>query len=177
MIIKDGSTGYSAEVSSYNRLLADSVEQTRISFYAKKGKAYIWTAFQDWGADKNAIWLRNDSETEKLYIDKISISPPATATVEVYVGSGNTAGGTDVTGVNLNLSSNNVANVTCKHTNTNVDTGTGMTLIATFIFLAGYNNEIDLRDTPQLGKNDEIAINIVTDVSTTAVNIIGYFEE
>ena len=177
--IEDGTgTGRQAKVDDENRLVTAATNTPKItSVSANHGESYVWTAYVDWGADKNAVWLRNDSNSLKLHIDRIHISPAAAAVVEVWVGNGNTAAGTTVTGVNLNRSSGKTADATGRHTNTNVDAGAGMTLLGTYHIPATTVSHIEFYGALVLGVNREVAVNIVTDVGATAINVLGYFNE
>ena len=136
--------------------------------------AVLWTAVVDWGADKNAVWLRNDSPTYDLHIERILISPLATCLTEIWVGDGNTVGGTEVVGTNLNLGSGNVAEVTCRHTNTNVDAGAGMSLLTAFYSTVG-RTVLSTLGSLILNLNGEVAVNLITDVGLTSVVIAGYY--
>ena len=177
--IEDGTgSGKQAKVDDQNRIATIATVTPRISSVSMNhGEAYVWTAYVDWGADKNALWLRNDSNSMRLFIDRISVTPAAAAVVEVWVGNGNTVGGTVVTGVNLNRASGKTADATCRHTNTNVDAGAGMTLLLTDHIPATTISHIEFYGALVMGVNREIALNIVTDVGATAVNIFGYFHE
>jgi hypothetical protein len=168
--------GYQAEVTNENKLTTYSTVKSEISFESEThGGAYVWTAYQDWGADKNAIWLKNDSITDNLIIEAITVGTPAACVVELWTGNGSTVGGTLVVGTNLNSQSGTAAIATCRHTNTNVDAGAGMTLLYTLLTPASTTIEVNTRGSIILGFNDEIAVNLVTDVSTSAINIIGYY--
>lgn len=168
--------GYEAKVTSENKLRVYSTIESEISFESEtNGRAYIWTAAADWGADKNALWICNNSTTQNLIIEKLILSAAAAAVVEIWVGSGNTIGGTVVTGVNINRGSNKVADAVARHTNTNVDAGAGMTLLMTINLPATDVTHVELSDALILGYLDEIAVNFVTDVGASSVNVLGYY--
>jgi len=176
MIIEDGTgNGYKARVDDDNRLRVYAVVEDHITHSSEtEGHAYIWTATADWGADKNALWLRNDNTSAYLAIETISVSPAAACQIEIGVGSGNTVGGTVVTGVNMNLGSGNVAEATCRHTNTNCDASAGLTIIKTF-WGAVQNNRVDFRGALMLDYLGEVGIGLITDVGSTTVTITGYY--
>ena len=179
MLIEDGTgKGYKAKVNLENMLRVYAQVESELSHVSEShGDAYVWTATADWGADKNVIWLRNDSTTQNLIVDQMIITMAAAAIVEVWVGTGNTAAGTTVAGVNLNRGSGNSASATCKHTNTNVDTGTGMTLLMTLQLPATDATPVNFFNSLVLDYYDEVALNVITDVASSSVNIIGYFHE
>lgn len=175
MMIK-GPNGQYVKVTDENMLRVCAQIEYEVSHVSEAhGQAYVWTATADWGADKNALWLRNDSLTDNLVIEQIIATMGAAAVVEIWVGSGNTAAGTAVTGICLNRGLDNTALATCKHTNTNVDTGTGMTLLLTVHLPVTNAQPINFFNALILDYYDEVAVNIVTDVASSSVNILGYF--
>ena len=176
MQIQDASgSGYGAKVDNQHRVWTDAVIRKCITEASmERGEAYIWTATADWGADKNALWIRNDSQNRMLHIERVVACPAAAAVIEIWVGTGNTVGGTAVVGACLNRANLNTPDVTARHTNTNVDAGSGMTLLATYHCPATTVHDIPLDGALMLGYYDEIAINIVTDVGSTTFNIHGW---
>ena len=178
MIIEDGTGhGYKVRVDGDNRLRVYAVIEDHITHSSEnEGNSYIWTATADWGADKNALWLRNDNTSLYLAIESISVSPAAACQIEIGVGSGNTVAGTVVAGQNMNLGSGNVAEATCRHTNTNCDASAGLTVIKTF-WGAVQNNHIDYKGALILDYLGEVAVGLITDVGSTSVTITGYYHE
>ena len=177
MLIEDGKgSGFKAQVTDHNMLKVYAMVETEISHMSEvHGDAYIWTATADWGADKNAIWLRNDNADQNLIIQSIFIGAAAAAQIEVWVGNGSTSAGTAVVGTNLNRQSGKVAQATCKHTNTNLNAGGSTTLLGTMYAPATNRLPIDFMGALVLGYYDEVSVNIITDVGSTSVNIMGYF--
>ena len=166
-----------AKAGAKGRLDVSARTDHRIYYSSRDdGLAFQWTAYQDWGADVNALWIKNDDDDRSLIIERVEVMAPAAVVWEIWVGSGSTTGGTVVTGVNLNRGSGKTAQATARHTNTNVDAGSGLTLLGTFLGPASEVHVFDPHDSLILTTNQEIAVNIVTDVSTTAVNILGYFD-
>jgi hypothetical protein len=178
MIIEGGTgNGFKAKVDSENRLYTFAVTQGLPAHVSQtEGMSYIWTAADDWGADVNTLWLRNDNTVLDLIISKIIISPAAACQFEIGVGSGNAVTGTEVTGTNLNLTSGNVALATCRHTNTNCDTSAGLTILGTSWAGVGVNS-VALDDSLVLGYLDEVAVGFITDVGESSVNIMGYYHD
>ena len=175
--IEDGTgRGHKAEVTPSNRLATYAAIENTLAFQSRENaSAYVWTAVQDWGADVNALWIRNDSSTHDLHIERVVISPPADCFTEIYIGEGNTAGGVEVIGNNLNLGSGNVATVTCTYSNTNVDAGAGMTLLTAFYSTIGRTLLATLGSLI-LPLGGEMAVNLVTDVGLTSVIVAGYYQ-
>jgi hypothetical protein len=179
MLVEDGKgSGFKAQVTDHNMLRVYSMVETEMSHMSEvHGDAFIWSAGANWGADKNAIWLRNDNADKNLIIEGIFLGAVATAVISIYVGNGSTSGGTTVTGTNLNRGSGKIAEATCKHTNTNLDTPTDMTLVGSMYAPAGNRLAIDFKGALVLGYYDEVAVNIVTDIDMLYVNIMGYYHE
>lgn len=178
MIISGATSGNVTEVTKYGQLFTKATVEREIAYESERNAtAYCWTASIDLGADKNVIWLRNDSRTHFIAIDKIIMYASATSPFEVWTGTGNTAGGTVVTGANLHIGSGNIAEATCYHTNTNVDAGAGMTILSTHQVGATNEESIEYGGALMLDYNQEIAVNVITDIALSTVNIIGWFNE
>ena len=173
-----GSSGDMAEITKYGQMLTKATIEREISYESERnGTAYCWAASVDLGADKDIIWLRNDSRAHFLMIDKIMMYCSAASPMEIWVGNGNTVGGTVVTGVNLQVGSGNIAEATCRHTNTNVDAGAGMTLVSTHQVGATAEESVEYAGALMLNYGQEVAINVVNDIALTTVNILGWFNE
>ena len=169
--------GYAAGVTSDNRLRAYAGQESEIAFQSRVNEnAYSWTMSADLGADKCALYLRNDSVTP-LLIDRIFVWESAAATVEIYIGNSQiTPAGTAVVGVNLNTGSSQVADVTCTHTETGADAGGTLTLIQTIQTGAVTKEVVEWNGALVLDRLGEVAVNVVTDVALTSVTILGYFQ-
>ena len=174
-----GNGAFKAKITEENKIIVEAVNEDKIAFESEVNKrSYVWSTSLNLGADKNVLWLRNDSSILNLNVDKIEISLSAASVIEIWVGTGNTVGGTTVTGNNLNRkNSSTLAIATCKHTNTNVDTGTGMTLLSTYSLDATNLDIINLRGALILGYLDEIALNVITDIDLISINLFGYFHK
>jgi hypothetical protein len=174
MIIEDGrGSGRKAEVDSHNHLKTHSVSELAIAEASEQdGDAYAWTASADIDATDSILWLRNDSTTQNLIIDTISISSDAAGSWFIYCPENVTPDGTTVTGVNLNRASSKVALATCKRDNTTA-------VLANYIFY-GHNQAAEtvvmqLRGALVLGYLDCVAIDITTEPVLAQATILGYF--
>jgi hypothetical protein len=174
MIIEDGrGSGRKAEVDSHNHLKTHSVSELAIAEASEQdGDAYAWTASADIDATDSILWLRNDSTTQNLIIDTISISSDAAGSWFIYCPENVTPDGTTVTGVNLNRASSKVALATCKRDNTTA-------VLANYIFY-GHNQVAEtvvmqLRGALVLGYLDCVAIDITTEPALAQATILGYF--
>ena len=176
MIIEDGTgQGFKAKVDDENRIRVKAVTENHFEHSSEvEETAYIWTATADWGADKNALWLRNDSTHALLSIKSIIVSPAAACQIEIGVGTGNTVAGSTVTGTNMNRGSGKVAEATGRHTNTNCDAMAGLTVIHTF-WGGVSQNIVDFDGALMLGYNREVGIGLITDVGSSTVTIMGYY--
>jgi hypothetical protein len=172
-----GPDGNAAEVTN-GRLLTSSSILTHIASASLLGNAYTCAASVDVGADKNVIWLRNDSQEESLIIDSIIVSASAATTIEVFVGivpATSPTPGTIVLGTNMNIGNSNIAPATCYHTETSVDAGAGLTLLSTHQLGAVTKELIDYKGALVLPYYGEVAVNVLTDIALTSVNILGFF--
>lgn len=159
-----------------NMLDVHSIMKKHVAHHASEGNAYMWSASVDVGADKNVIWLRNNSLTSDLIIEWISISCSAATVVEIFVGTGTTpTPGTLVTGVNCQVENANIAPALCYHTETSVDAGAGLTLFTTHQTAITAKEMIDYDGVLRLKYYSEVAVNVITDIALTTVNILGYF--
>ena len=159
-----------------NMLATHAVMNSHCAHAAADGRAFMWTANEDVGADENLIWLRNNSLVSELIVEYITISMAAAAIVEVFVGTGTTpTPGTLVTGVNMKVGDGGIAAATCYHTETSVDAGAGLTLLSSHRCGVTVKEIIDYKGALRLKYYSELAINIVTDVAGSTVNILGYF--
>jgi hypothetical protein len=174
MLIDDGKgRGYKAEVDEHNHLWAHAVAELAIADASEKnGDAYAWTASADIDATDSIIWLRNDSTTQNLIIDTISVSSDVAGSWFIYCPENVTPDGTTVTGVNLNRASSKVALATCKRDNTTA-------VLANYIFY-GHNQAaqtvvMQLRGALVLGYLDCVAVDITTEPALAQCTILGYF--
>ena len=159
-----------------NMLSTHAVMGTECAHAAAEGRAFMWTADVDLGADKNLIWLRNNSLVSELIVEYVTLSMSAAAVVEIYVGTGTTpTPGTLVTGVNMKVGDGGIAPATCYHTETSVNTGTGLTLLSSHRCGVTAKEVVDYRSALRLKYYSELAVNIVTDVAGSTANILGYF--
>jgi hypothetical protein len=169
--------GRPAEVTEDNRLRTYAGQESEVAFQSRvHGNAYMWSMSADLGADKCALYLRNNSDVP-LVIDKIYIYGSAAATFEIFVGSNKiTSAGTAVVGVNLNTKYGNAANVTCTHTETGADAGGTLTLLQTVQAGVSSKETLDLDGSLVLGRLGEVAVNVVTDIALASIAIVGYFQ-
>jgi hypothetical protein len=130
----------------------------------------------DLGADKCALYLRNDVDVP-LVIDKIYIYGSAAATFEIWAGTNKiTSAGTAVVGVNLNTKYGTTPDVTCTHTETGADAGGTLTLLQTIQAGVSSKETLNLDGALVLERLGEVAVNVVTDIALSSVAIVGYFQ-
>ena len=175
-MIRDGTgKGFLAQVTSENKLRAYSTIENEASFESEtKERCYSWTDSYNYAANDTIIWLRNDSSTLNLLIEKIVVSSD-TATQVIFHSPENTApAGTVVTGVNLNRSSNHIADATCYRDETN---NVRANVIANAIIQANVPAIFPVDGAIILGYLDCLAVDFVTVGALGMATIRGYFHE
>lgn len=193
MIIEDGvGTGQKAAVTGSNRLDVSARVGPRI-FYASRdnGDAYTWTAVSaDINTGDTALYLVNDSTTERLFITEIYVWADVATQFKIHCPAYATpAGGSVVVGVNLNRESGSVALATARADETanafaaaNVITtvrntyyvrGNGDDLVD--IAAAGGGQWIDYEGALVLGYHDAVAVDMIGETAAFECTIKGYF--
>ncbi|MHC4748383.1 MAG: hypothetical protein ACYTFW_00780 [Planctomycetota bacterium] len=171
--------GRRGKINRYGHLVAHSLMEKYIAHRAKVYKdVFMWTTnIATPGADTNIIWIRNDSKTKLLRLDLVQIYSSATAEVETFFGTGNTAGGTLLTGNNTYLGQPKDDGAVCYAQNTNVDAGAGMTNMANIRVGATNEEELDVVGALTIPYNYEYALNVVTgSLANIKVNLMGFFD-
>jgi len=179
MIIQDGKgTGYSAAVNGENMLRTIAVtEPSFLHHNQEEGDAYVWDfPGYDYDAADTIMFLRNDSNTP-LYINHIYLYSDTASKVQLHLPSSpSAAAGTEVTGVNLKLQSGNVAEATAYQDETGNTQGTVMHTE----YIAANGALTMLKEDGYevvLGKNDCIAVDLVTAGTMAYGHIVGYYCE
>jgi len=177
MFIESPSKGYRQEVNSENRALTDCVTESKFLHYnSHEGNAFVWDfPGYDYDAGDTLMFLRNDSDTE-LHIHHIYLYSDTGTKVQIHTPVSTTATGTAVTGVNLNLKSGNVAESTAKQD----ETGNTQGVILHSEYLPANTPETFFKEDGYeviLGKNDCIAVDLVTAGTMAYGHIVGYFHE
>jgi hypothetical protein len=162
-------------------------------YYASRegGDAYTWTAVSaDINTGDTGLYLVNDSTTEKLFITKIYVWADVAVQFKIHCPAYATpAGGSLVTGVNLNRTSGNVASATARADetastfaaanvittvrNTYYSRGNGDDLVD--IPAAGQGQWIDYEGGLILGLHDSVAIDIIGESAAFECTIVGYY--
>ena len=174
--IKSPSSGTTAEVNEKQQLeVSASVSSESHHVSLNNGETYLWTT--SWSADtgEEVIYLKNNSKTKYLIIDKVTVSAVAASLFELYTATG-TAAGTTITGANANRASGNAADasafgeaeVTGLTTASRID----MARVA-----ANGRATMDLQDVLILGQNDAITLTYTGSTGIVDVIITGYFED
>jgi len=176
MQIEDGAgTGARAKVSNENKLMTYSV--TEPDFLHKnedEESAYVWNfPGYDYDADDTVMFLRNDGDA-RLHIHHIYLYSDTATKVSVHLPASPTAAGTAVTGVNLNVPSGNVAEATAMQDETGNTQGT---ILHSEYIAANGTITMFKEDGYEiiLGKNDCIAVDLVTAGTMAFGHITGYY--
>jgi len=175
--IEDGKgSGSRCRVDSDNRIRAYSVVEPEIAYASEEnGEAYAWTSVTyDYGAADTILLVKNTSTSKKLIIDSIVMTSDTATIAHIHVPACTTPTGTAVTGVNLNTSSNNVAEATAKTDETTNAIGV-VGIVATVVLEADKTFTHDTRGTIVLGTNKCVAVDYVTDGTAATVTITGYY--
>jgi hypothetical protein len=163
MLITDGKgRGNWAEVNELNQLHTRAVIEHRPAFISREiGKAFVVNAI-DAGpvADEYTLWLRNDSETPIVVNTIFTANVAADVIWKLHTVTGTGATAALITPINLNLSSGNDANVTCRGGAGGVSALTSTGVITSWHGGVAYFNTVVnwWLDALILGKNDGIAI-------------------
>lgn len=182
MNIHDGTgTGIKASVNKDNEL---SIVTTSVIHQAcLRGDAYAWNAVTgNIDTTDNMLTVRNLSPTRLLVINRIYAWADVATAFDVHISTNATAfaaggiGAAPVTGVNLNTSSNKVADAGGYSDDTGVTQGTIITTLhtnelATDVFGIDYRTN----DEIVLGTNGCIGVDDITEPAAFECTIIGYF--
>jgi len=176
MIIEDGTgNGFKAEVNSDNKLKTYAVtEPDFLHRNEDNEQAYVWDfPGYDYDAADTVMFIRNDSSSD-LHIHHIYLYCDTASKVQVHAPASPTAAGTAVTGVNLNLKSGNVAEATAKQDETGNTQGT---ILHSEYVAANGALTMFKEDGYEiiLGKNDCIAVDIVTAGTMAYGHITGFY--
>lgn len=175
MFIESPSTGYKAEVTTENRLKTYAVTETNFLHSNKhEAQAYVWDfPGYDYDAADTVMFVRNDSDDD-LHIHHMYLYSDTATKVQIHSPESPTAAGTDVTGVNLNRQSGNVAEATAKQDETGNTQGT---VLHTEYIAANGSLTIFKENGYEviLGKNDCIAVDLVSAGTMAYGHIVGYY--
>lgn len=143
---------------SSGRLNVSARADERI-FYSSRddGQAYLWKSVDGAAAaGEYTLYIKNLSTSKNLIIKDITFSPGVDMTFKIATVTG-TAGGTGITGFNLNQNSGNAADVSA-FGDAAVTGLTEATVIHNVQVLALTTVTIDFHDALILGQNNNIAI-------------------
>jgi len=160
-LIEDGmGKGYKAQVTNENKLRTYSTIESEGSYESETHeRCYTWTTAYNVTAGDTVLWLRNDSTTLNLVLEKIILSNDTATQVVVHSPANVTPAGTVVTGVNLNRASNLIAEASGYSNETN---NVQANIIANAIIQANVPAIFPLDGTVVLAYLDCIAVDFVT---------------
>jgi len=176
MLMEDGrGSGRKAEVDKHYRLTTYCTVVNEVSHQSEQhGAAYTWTHDYNYDAADTILWLRNDSTTQNLLIDKIVMASNVATQVTIHSPTGTTAAGTEIIGVNLNRQSGNVALATAKGDETG---NTQANVIVEALVPANIPAIMPVEGAIILGYFDEIAVDFVTVGTMGTVTFRGYYKD
>jgi hypothetical protein len=178
LMIEDGTgSGKSAKVNDGNRLLTYSITETDFLHTNEEDEeAYVWDyPGYDYDAADTIMFLQNDSNNH-LHVHHIYLYCDTATKVQLHtISGGETPTGTAVTGVNLNRTSGNAASATAKQDETGNATQ-GTILHSEYIAANGVLSILKEEGYEIiLGKNDCIAVDLVTAGTMAYGHIVGYY--
>ena len=176
MKIQDGAgSGKITKVNQRNRLDVSSATFSESHLIAAEDAAtFIWTTSWDADNTEEVIYLKNDSKTKSLVIDKVTVNSVNTGLFELFSVTG-TASGTTITGVNTNRTSGNVADATAL----GEAEVTGLTIgdrIDLARVPANGRATMELQDVLILGLGDAIAVTYTGADGIVDIIITGYYQ-
>jgi len=166
-----------AKVDKSNRLHTLSVSETEfLSINENEKQAYTWNFPRyDYAAGDTVMWLRNDSDSN-LHIHHIFLYSDTATDILLHKPVNATPAGTVITPCNINFTSANIAEATAYQDETN--NSTGDILQTEYI---GANGVISILKEEGyeiiLGKNDVVALDLVTEGTGTFGHIVGFFKK
>jgi len=168
-----GKSGNPVEVDSDCRILVDAKSEWLLA--SLKGDAYIWTnETAALAGDDTAMSVRNDHSSKNLHIWKVKLHGIAESQVEIYATTAvYTPTGTAVVGVNLNRTTNKVAEATAIYDDTAVAQGG---IVERIRIKADTDYEVDFGGAFILGHDQAIGIDLETANSECHVSVWGYFK-
>lgn len=176
MKIEDGGgSGKLAKVNSRRRLDVSAANVSESAYIAAaEAETYIWTGSYSTNTGDEIMYIKNNSSSKLLVIDKVTVNSVNAGFFELFDVSG-TAAGTIVTGKNTNLTSGNVADATSygDASVTGLTIGDRIDLART---AANGRTDMKLNDVLILGQNNAIAVTYTGSTGLTDIIITGYFE-
>jgi hypothetical protein len=177
-VIENGGSGggFKAKVTSDGRLDTSSRANPRIYYVSRdKGQAYAWHSTYSANTGEEILYIKNTSDTLKLFIDDVIIGGANASVFGLYHQNSGTAAGTTVTGKNINLGSGNVAAATA-FGNASVTGSVDGEIILSERIAANGSKDFKTNDGLCLGKNDAVFIRYTGATGVVEATIIGYFE-
>lgn len=171
--IKNASDGNLAKVTPEGMLTTFATTESYATYISQSnGEGYVWNVAYDYDANDTLIWLRNDSPTKFLIIERITITSETVTQFIIHFPENATPAGTSITGTNLNRGSVNVAEATCYQDETN---NTQDVILTQGIVTANGKNNMSVDGAILLAHNHCIAVDFVTAGTLGIVTIRGYY--
>jgi len=184
MQIDDGTgTGRKAKVNLDNYLHVSAVSESRICHNSEKhSNSYSWTAVSaDIDAGDTALYLVNDSTTKNLCITKIYMWADVSTQFKIHCPAYVLpAGGSLVTGNNLNRTSPKAAESTARADETANVFAAGnvvQTVRNNEVGSDQFGVEVSFEGALILGYHQSVAVDIIAEPAAFECTIFGYFED
>jgi len=180
IILEDGKgSGSKAEINTENQLVVAAVTQSELEHESEENsEAYNWSTdlVDAAAADATILLLKNTSDTP-LHIESIAIANGALATeytIHLPTAEVTVAGGTVVTGTNLNTGG--VSKVADASAQSN-ETGNVQGNVIGTVWLAVDRHHQIFTPGLILGKNKSLGVDVVLDAAESAVTFIGHYAD
>jgi hypothetical protein len=176
-IIDGTGTGKKAKVNNRNRLetSTSTYSESRL-ISAQDGLTFTWTTLATAANDTYIAYLKCDSTTHRLIIDKVTVGSALAASIfELYQVTGTAAGGSVVTGKNTNIPAGIPAQATAR----GEGSVTGLTDLGRIDNAhTGVDGRatMELKDILILGQTNAIAVKYTGTTGSTGCIITGYFK-
>jgi len=174
--------GYKAKVDQHGRLWTKATADSGMQHESlQHGTAFSWTAVSaDINTGDTAILVCNDNPDQLLIIDSMYLWSDVPAQLKIHVPAYATFDGTTIVGVNLNRTSNTIAQATAKADDTqNTFAAANVILTVHTNELTGdqYGVDVNFRNALILGYHDTVAVDIIGESAAFEATIWGYYTE
>ena len=179
LTILDGTgSGKELKITDDNRATTSSRSSNR-SYYISRDDGLLFTFISHdatAAAGTQIFYFMNTDTSKNFYVDLIRVGGVETALWKVWFATGTAAGGSAITGANMNSTSGNIQTATTRGN----DSITGLSLdreLATVRTPANTNVDIPFADTLIIGTSK--AISVEYDTGTTGIAEVlmrGYYE-
>lgn len=167
-----------AMVDEYGHLVTHAIVEKYVAYRARVYKdVFMWTCnITSPTTDDNVMWIRNETNTKDLRIHALYAKAPSACDLELWLGVGNTAGGTAIEGRNTYAGQPKDEGADCRYQNTNVDAGAGMEIFSNEQIGVAGELSLDVEGIVTLPYQREFAVNLIGAPANIKINLLGFFD-